>query len=360
MLISDGRATSLIREQPVAAEADLQSVFAKNPTLIPAEELGIAAVMVIGREVGLASGSIDLLCLSDDGTPLLIEFKKGPENPDSRRVVAQILDYGSHLWRLDVDGFETLCSRALKETHGTTSLRSAYEQVLGGGSAADNADGGWNDFREGLSRALERGRFHYVIISTHLDPVLKQTMRYLSEVGGLALSGIEVDHFSDEGRHMYVPTAFTVQRRTTGRSPSKTDLQTFLSMTALDARPVWDELLRMLDSLQETLFWGRVGFSFRVHAGRQESVLWGFPKDSSYGVDSIYFADRQDIRRPEVNEALSEMIRGLAFLGRRLPKKQSSWTITVGGKGLTTEDLPAVRDVLAKAVAGLREMTTAE
>jgi hypothetical protein len=38
---------------------------------------------------------------------LVIEFKTGPKNPDFRAALAQLLDYGSDLWQLTLDQFET-------------------------------------------------------------------------------------------------------------------------------------------------------------------------------------------------------------------------------------------------------------
>jgi len=47
-----------------------------------------------------------LLCLASSGDVVLVEFKTGPQNPDFRHALAQLIDYGSDLWRLSVDDFD--------------------------------------------------------------------------------------------------------------------------------------------------------------------------------------------------------------------------------------------------------------
>ena len=51
-------------------------------------------ILVVGREVSFESGKADLICIDERGQILIVEFKDGTENPDSRQIVAQMLDYG--------------------------------------------------------------------------------------------------------------------------------------------------------------------------------------------------------------------------------------------------------------------------
>src|SRR5687767_3399782 len=50
-----------------------------------------------------------MLAADRQGRLAIIEFKKGPENPDVRRVVAQLLDYGSALWQMSVEELTRRC-----------------------------------------------------------------------------------------------------------------------------------------------------------------------------------------------------------------------------------------------------------
>ncbi len=88
-------------EVPASNEHELQDIMLNHPQLVPAKDLGLDDdLLVVGRETTLASGFIDLLCLSRSGEVVIIEFKTGPKNPDFRHALAQVIDYGSDLWRL--------------------------------------------------------------------------------------------------------------------------------------------------------------------------------------------------------------------------------------------------------------------
>ncbi len=54
-------------------------------------------MVTVGFEVGLASGVADLVLLDEAGRLCIVEVKK-EGNADTRRVVAQVLDYASALW----------------------------------------------------------------------------------------------------------------------------------------------------------------------------------------------------------------------------------------------------------------------
>src|SRR5690348_134015 len=100
-------ASTLLTEMPAANEAVLQEAMKHNPDLLPIDEFGMTGpLLVVGRETTLQSGYVDLLCLARSGELLIVEFKTGPQNPDFRHALAQLLDYGSDLWRLSYDEFE--------------------------------------------------------------------------------------------------------------------------------------------------------------------------------------------------------------------------------------------------------------
>src|ERR1039458_3581139 len=53
----------------------------------------------------LVSGYADLVLVDAYGQLCLVEVKK-EGNPDTRRVIAQLLDYAAALWQMSVDDFE--------------------------------------------------------------------------------------------------------------------------------------------------------------------------------------------------------------------------------------------------------------
>jgi hypothetical protein len=109
----DGLALDLA-ETPAPNEEHLQEVMKDHPNLLPIDDLGISGpLLVVGRETTLASGSIDLLGVVPSGDVVLIEFKTGPQNPDFRHALAQLIDYGSDLWGSSLEEFDSLVRRYL-------------------------------------------------------------------------------------------------------------------------------------------------------------------------------------------------------------------------------------------------------
>jgi len=97
----------VLEEVEAHDEAQLQERLKQQPDLLPLAELGLGGpALVVGRETPLASGKIDLVLLGNGGDLCIVEFKTGPSNPDFRSCIAQLLDYGSDLWKLSLDEFE--------------------------------------------------------------------------------------------------------------------------------------------------------------------------------------------------------------------------------------------------------------
>jgi len=125
---------AMLTEMLADDEAQLQEIVKDNPDLLPVDEFGIAGpLMVVGRETTLSSGCVDLVCLSQGGELLLVEFKTGPKNSDFRHALAQLVDYGSDIWRMTYEEFEsTVANRFFSSDHcrdarlqGKTSLDEA-------------------------------------------------------------------------------------------------------------------------------------------------------------------------------------------------------------------------------------------
>ena len=71
-----GEEPRLIPERAIPLEKDLHDVLTEHPELIPAEDLQLGRLVVVGRESALASGYADLVCIDQDGDVCLVEVKK--------------------------------------------------------------------------------------------------------------------------------------------------------------------------------------------------------------------------------------------------------------------------------------------
>ncbi|MGD9933430.1 MAG: hypothetical protein AB7T37_06900, partial [Dehalococcoidia bacterium] len=79
-----GDATELLSEIETQ-EKPLQLLVRDHPDLLPIDEFGMQGpLLVVGREISLASGSVDLVAVARSGELLVVEFKTGPQNPDFR------------------------------------------------------------------------------------------------------------------------------------------------------------------------------------------------------------------------------------------------------------------------------------
>lgn len=187
-------------------EHELQTVLLNNSQLIPAQDLGLDGdLLVVGRETSLASGSVDLLCMSRSGELVIIEFKTGPQNPDFRAALAQVIDYGSDLWGMFAAKFdEGVVHRYLTGRHveqavkGTASLRQAADHMWG----LDEES--WDVLAARLEQVLSTGDFHFVVAAQRFTEAMKDAVRYLNEatrVGRYFL--VEVVRLDGGGRTAY-------------------------------------------------------------------------------------------------------------------------------------------------------------
>jgi hypothetical protein len=119
----------LVEESAVPTEAALHEVLMRHPSLVPATDLGFGRVVTVGFEASLASGSADLVLLDEEGRICIVEVKK-EGNPDTRRVVAQLLDYAAALWGLTVEEFERVVLRRKLGAADSRSLRDYITDEL--------------------------------------------------------------------------------------------------------------------------------------------------------------------------------------------------------------------------------------
>lgn len=172
-----------LQESPAPNEHHLQELMKSQPQLIPSDDLGIDGdLLVVGRETALASGYIDLLCLSRAGDLVLIEFKTGPQNPDFRHALAQLIDYGSDLWRLSIDDFDRgVVQRYLSGGHVVPAFqlaRSLTDAIALTGWALSEIE--YEDMISRLAEVLSTGDFHYVVAAQRFTPAMQTSLEYMN------------------------------------------------------------------------------------------------------------------------------------------------------------------------------------
>ncbi|CAB4664621.1 unannotated protein [freshwater metagenome] len=177
---------------------------------------------------------------------MIIEFKRGTESADVRKVVAQMLDYGSSIWsRTDYAGIERACQKGrpgFKE-----SLADRAEKHL---SLVDERPFDATRFARGVEESIDSGEFVFIYVGRTMGERTRRVMSYLAEGPRLSLLGIEVDYFrSPLGMEMLAPrVAFSPSWVSAGIASVAENVALLAEQFAL-ARPVVRELRDGLDVL---------------------------------------------------------------------------------------------------------------
>lgn len=293
-------------ERAAYNEHELQTVLLNNPQLIPAEDLGLDDdLLVIGRETTLASGSVDLLCGSKSGEVVIIEFKTGPHNPDFRHALAQVIDYGSDLWKLN--GWSEFDQGVVHRYLAGNYVDPAFKTASGLRDAAVLAwgldDEGWDALVLRLDRVLSTGDFHFVVAAQRFTEQMKDSTRYLNETTRYGKYFL-VELIRLDGKTQKAYAAQVVQKPAArsggaGGTASKATEVDFLAAIGDAAyRDAMSELFSTVSALGLVLAWYTRGASIRLKSpDRSEPISvgwvfleggqWSGAKHVTLGVDPV-------------------------------------------------------------------------
>jgi hypothetical protein len=119
----------LVQESAIPSEAVLHGVLRRHPELVPAADIGFGRVVTVGFETSLVSGTADLILMDETGKLCIVEVKK-QGNTDTRRVVAQVMDYAAALWGKSLEQFEREVLRPRLGPADTRDLRAFIVEEL--------------------------------------------------------------------------------------------------------------------------------------------------------------------------------------------------------------------------------------
>jgi hypothetical protein len=371
----DGNAFDLV-EIPAENELMLQEIVKLHPQLIPAEDLGLDGdLLVIGRETSLQSGAIDLLCLAKSGDLVLVEFKTGPQNPDFRAALAQVIDYGSDLWGLTLEDFDRgVVQRYLTGLHVAEAYRQA--RSLDDAIGLTNWKLGEEEFeslRTRLTEVLANGDFKFVVAAQRFTSAMAKSLDYLNStarfgryylVQVIKLAGNQLSAYSAQ-----VVAGTTVSRPAGGAG--RMNEADFLAAATDEAyREALADLFSTVRALGLVTFWGAKGASIRIRTPGQVQPLsvgwvfhgpgWGGTRDVTLGVDRSSLQGRPSAV-PAVNAFIAE-VKGIAE-ARELPGQLDAVTFSpsqfvqvqpsiVAGMERLVESVRALGDEPSSAVDG--------
>jgi hypothetical protein len=282
-----GREMPVLVEVVAHLEAELHDLMMSHPELLPVDELDLEGpLLVVGKETVLASGAIDLVGLTPYGDVVIIEFKTGPQNPDFRSALSQLLDYGSDLFGMDVKVFEeTVAVRYFQSQHctteykGTNSLADAFQKTW----PAETVDE-FSAFTERLGNVLSSGAFHFVVVAQRFTPAMENTAIYLNTLNpSVKFHLIEMVHFTGHDLDAYEARVVLKPIQSSGKASAQQSVSeaSFLAQLAEETlKEHYSNLFAVAHGLGLRFEWGSVGTSIRLATSDKPepvSVAWIFP-----------------------------------------------------------------------------------
>lgn len=195
-----GREARRLQATDLPDERFLQSYVVDNPDALPLDELrdGLRLV-VLAKEVPTASGPIDAVGIDQRGDVYLIETKLF-RNPDKRKVVAQVLDYGAAVWAAQGD---RSFRRDLERAAAATSSEPVLERIARclDLASSDEAD----ELLRRAEEAIQDGRFHFVVLMDRLDDRLKDLISFLNENSNFDVLAVEMEFYRFDEHEVVIP-----------------------------------------------------------------------------------------------------------------------------------------------------------
>ncbi|MCL4464979.1 MAG: hypothetical protein M1401_00185 [Chloroflexi bacterium] len=197
-----------VESKSYLGEKALHEMLVESPSIVPTDELrdGASPLVAAVREIGLpGSGYTDVIAFSKGGDIAIIECKLAANQEIKRKVVGQILEYGSFLWGMSYEQLDSLVSK--------TAGKGIADLVRDSLNVPD-----WDEesFRVAVRDNLATGSFMLVVAVDSINAELERTTRFINACGKPAFSfhALEMRRFQSEEVEVLVPH---VQGKVEGR-----------------------------------------------------------------------------------------------------------------------------------------------
>lgn len=215
ILARQNKSATKLQRTVIQEESYLQRYIQDHPDILPLDQLDAEArTLVLVREFSTASGSVDAIAIDQLGNVYLIETKLY-KNPDKRRVIAQVLDYGAALWKgfSDPDEFiQKLDSLVSKDGQGLRQRLAEFYQL---------EINGVDELIDKLKSTVSRGNFRFVVLMDTVDDRLKDLITYVNSNSNFDVFGVALDFYQHEDIDILIPTLHGAEvKKTVGGSQS--------------------------------------------------------------------------------------------------------------------------------------------
>jgi hypothetical protein len=355
-----GDTSELFAERQADHEAELHGLLLDHPELIPAEEMDFAApLLVVGRETPVASGRIDLVCVARSGEILLVEFKTGPNNPDFRHTLAQLIDYAAQLWRGTLEQFEESVIRRHRHSSLDESVAQAWPELTDDESAQLKAT---------MAEQLRTGRFVYVAAAQRFTDAMLRSIEYLNATSTSKYYALELVRFDGSIGRAYESRVVARPSRTSSGNGSVSgtidQAQMLDRIEDPDYRAAIASLLDALPSLGFRVEFVSAGCSLRARTPLRAdpiSLGWFYPpseavgflgsRDLTLGYDLTY-----ETRFPQAVPALRDYGERAAQLPGAEVLNYRNRLIHFAPKVIDQSLVDAIKQLLAETYAILQEI----
>lgn len=204
-----------VPEDELPDEKTLQQLIREHPETLPLSDLGenVPPLLVIGREVAVDNGYVDVVAVDQDGLVTVFEVKLDRNPEVKRKVIGQVLGYGAYLWGWSYEQFEAEIVRKYFGSpqcpHGVLEGMTLVE-AMEWFRQEQSTGGEWSpgDFRAAVTENLAAGRLRLMIVVDRVNDELQRTVEFLNNCTGpnFDILCAELRYFATDSAQLLVPT----------------------------------------------------------------------------------------------------------------------------------------------------------
>ncbi len=208
----------LLQPRGFELEEKLHDLVERAPTVLPLS--GQPQMVVIGREVAVGNGAMDLLLVDTKGQIAVLEVKLSKNSEAKKAIVSQVLYYAAFLKGMDRVTLEKKVIRKYLNSHGAETVAEHVENTLQVGKIDREA------FEKSFDRSLENGDFRIVFVLDDAPAELIRLVGYLEDITEkIQVDLIVVSAYSVEGKTVLMPQRIDPGREAQG-SEEPPDVET--------------------------------------------------------------------------------------------------------------------------------------
>ncbi len=203
IISKDGKNSQKIDPSNFPNEDYLQKYIYENPDSIPISDIeDNAKLLIIAREFRTTSGVIDVLGIDQEGQIYIIETKLY-KNPDKRKVVAQVLDYGASLWKT-YENYQDFIDKIDEFTEA--NFESNFDITLMKSFGVDEI--GVENIHQNISSNLKEGNYRFIVLMDKLHRDLKDLISFLNQNSKFDIYAMELSYYKHNDHEIMIPKLF--------------------------------------------------------------------------------------------------------------------------------------------------------